>query len=242
MSAWGWVTSLRPRPFLGNILGNWPEVVLSESELPRMAAIDTLTDKAIKKALKEAATSGKPKRVSDGGGLYLEARPTGAGWWRLRYFVGGKEGMLSLGTYPDVSLKSARVKRNEAREMVAAGGDPSAARKVEKVEHARQRDAQALADAGLPGPGTFENTAREWHEYSKAQWSPRHAVKVLALLENDLLPFIGARPLADIAADCGFASQQHMTQLMSRRLGLTPLQWRSARPCTSRYSQALKTM
>lgn len=78
-----------------------------------MAATDTLTDKAIKKALKDAGTAGKPKRVRDGDGLYFEARPTGAGWWRLRYFSGGKEGMLSLGTYPDVPLKLAR--RIEAR-------------------------------------------------------------------------------------------------------------------------------
>ena len=165
-----------------------------------MATSDTLTDKAIKKVLKEAFTAGQPKRVSDGGGLYFEARPTGAGWWRLRYFSGGKEGMLSLGTYPDVPLKLARERRAEARTRIATGTDPSASRKADKAAKLVKAEAARLAAAGLPGPGTFEHAAREWHGYSKAQWSPRHAVKVLALLENDLLPFIGTRPLADVAA------------------------------------------
>ncbi len=57
-----------------------------------------------------------------------------------------------------------------------------------------------LAVAGLPGPGTFEHAAREWHAYMAASWSPTHAVKVLALLTNDLFPYIGARLLAELTA------------------------------------------
>ena len=146
-----------------------------------MAATDTLSDKAIRAALKAAKESGKARKISDGGGLVLEARPTGAGWWRLRYWSGGKEGMLSLGTYPEVPLKLARERRDEARKLVAAGTDPSEARKIEKADRAVQREAQALADAGMPGPGTFEHAAREWHAYMAASWSSTHAVKVLAL-------------------------------------------------------------
>ena len=97
----------------------------SGSELPGMAATDTLTDKAIKAAIKAAIKLEKPKRISDGGGLYFEARPTGAGWWRLRYWSGGKEGMLSLGTYPDVPMKLARERRDEKRKGHAAGTNPS---------------------------------------------------------------------------------------------------------------------
>lgn len=172
----------------------------SGRELPRLAATDTLTDKALKAALKAAGTMGKPKRVSDGGGLYFEARPTGAGWWRLRYFSGGKEGMLSLGTYPGVPLKLARERRDAARGTLAAGADPSEQRKAAKAAKAVKAEAVRLAAAGLPSAGTFEFTAREWHAYMAPGWSPAHAVKVLALLTNDLIPFIGQRPLPDITA------------------------------------------
>lgn len=165
-----------------------------------MASTDTLTDKAIKKALKDAGAAGKPKRVSDGGGLYFEARPTGAGWWRLRYFSGGKEGMLSLGTYPDVPLKLARERRDEARTGLAAGTDPSEQRKANKAAQAIKAERARLAAAGQPGPGTFEHAAREWHARMAPNWSPTHAAKVLALLSNDLFPYIGAQPLADLTA------------------------------------------
>ena len=133
------------------------------------------------------------------GGLLLEARPTGAGWWRFRYLFAGREGMLSLGTYRDVPLTLARDRRDEARALVAAGTDPSGARKAEMADKAVRLETQALADAG-PGPGTFEHAAREWHAYMAASWSPTHAVKVLALLVNDLFPYIGARLLAELTA------------------------------------------
>lgn len=163
-----------------------------------MAATDILSDKAIKAAIKAAGIAGKARKISDGGGLVLEARPTGAGWWRLRYWMDGREGMLSLGTYPDVPLKLARVRRDEARAQVAAGNDPSEARKAGKVARAAKAEAQALADAGLPGPGTFEHAAREWHARMAPSWSTGHGVKVLALLVNDLFPYIGARLLYEL--------------------------------------------
>ena len=165
-----------------------------------MAAINTLDDKTIKAALKKAKAAGKALKLSDGAGLVFEARPTGAGWWRLRYWSGGKEGMLSLGTYPDVPLKLARQRRDEARATVAAGADPSEKRKAGKVAQAAKDEAKRLADAGLPGPGTFEHSAREWHARMAPSWSTTHAVKVLALMVNDLFPYIGARPLADLTA------------------------------------------
>lgn len=165
-----------------------------------MAATDNLTDKAIKAELKAAIKAGKPKRISDGGGLYLEARPTGAGWWRLRYWIGGKEGMLSLGTYPDVPLKLARERRDQARSARAAGTDPGEQRKADKAARAIRAETVRLAAAGLPGPGTFEHAAREWHARMSPSWSPAHAAKVLALMVNDLFPYIGARPLAEVTA------------------------------------------
>jgi hypothetical protein len=63
----------------------------------------------------------KPVKLFDGGGLYLEVAPAGGKWWRLKYRVGGKEKRLSLGTWPDVPLKDARERREEARRQLAAG-------------------------------------------------------------------------------------------------------------------------
>lgn len=166
-----------------------------------MAAINILDDKTLKAAIKTAAESGKARKLSDGGGLVFEARPTGAGWWRLRYWIDSTEGMLSLGTYPETGLRDARDKRDEARKLIAAGGDPSAARRDAKAERAKEREAQAMAVAGLPGPGTFEYVARDWlvtvHE---AKVSPGHAERTRIRLEQDAFPRLGARPIWAIEA------------------------------------------
>jgi len=164
-----------------------------------MGAIDKLTDKGVKAALKSAIVSGKARRVADGGGLYFEARPTGAGWWRFRFWADGKEGMLSLGTYPDVSLAMARERRAQSRTAFAAGAHPGEQRKAEKAARATRREADRMAVAGLPIPGTFEHTARDWYSRHLSTWSPGHAKKILALMVNDLFPYLGTRPLARIS-------------------------------------------
>ena len=165
-----------------------------------MAAINTLDDKTIKAALKAATKTGKASKLSDGAGLVFDARPTGNGWWRLRYWRDGREGMLSLGTYPEVPLKLARKRRDEARAALAAGTDPSEQRKADKALQAVRAETARLVAAGLPGPGTFEYVARQWHARMAPSWSTGHAIKVLALLVNDLFPYIGARPLGDLTA------------------------------------------
>lgn len=166
-----------------------------------MAALDTLTDKAIKAAIKTAVEAGKARRISDGGGLYLEARPNNVGWWRLRYWVASKEGMLSLGTYPETSLRDARGRRDEARKLIAAGMDPSDHRKSEKAVAAQKADAARIAAAGLPGPGTFEYVARDWlttiHEHKV---SAGHAERTRIRLEQDAFPWLGRRQIAEIEA------------------------------------------
>ena len=131
----------------------------------------------------------------------LETRPTGAGWWRLRYWIGSREGMLSLGTYPEVSLKIARQRRDEARKLIAAGGDPGDKRKADKAVDAAKAEVTRLADAGLPGPGTFEHVACDWlvtvHE---AKVSPGHAEHTRIHFEQDAFPWLGRRPIAEIEA------------------------------------------
>lgn len=97
-------------------------------------------------------------------------------------------------------LADARKRRDEARSLVAAGTDPSEARKAGKVEQQRQHEAEALAAAGEPLPGTFEFVAREFHAQEVEGWSPSHARKWLRSCELDLFPVLGALPLAGINA------------------------------------------
>lgn len=144
-----------------------------------------LSDKAIKAALKAAVTAGKAHKLCDGAGLFLDARPTGAGWWRLRYRYAGRENMLSLGTYPRVTLAEARRKRDEARAHLAHGVNPSEQRKAGKV----------------PAPATtFEQVAREWLAVHASRVSAGHVATTRTRLAQDVFPFIGARPLAEIEA------------------------------------------
>lgn len=166
-----------------------------------MAASDLLSDKAIRAAIKAAEAEGKARKVSDGAGLVLDVRPTGAGWWRLRYWLDGKERMLSLGTYPDTSLAQARAKRDEARRQVAAGTDPSSVRKAEKAVQADAVKAGARADAGLPPAGSFEAVAREWlATVHAAKVSEGHHDRTRIRLEQDAFSWIGRRPLGDVDA------------------------------------------
>lgn len=166
-----------------------------------MATTNILSDKVIRAALKAAAEAGKPRKLNDGAGLVLDVRPTGSGWWRLRYWLASREGMLSLGTYPEVGLADARARRDEARRLVATGINPSEQRKEKKAQRAQVAEAQALEDAGLPGPGTFEHVAREWWEtVHKAKVSEGHADRTLVRLENDVFPWLGRRPIGAIEA------------------------------------------
>jgi integrase len=139
-----------------------------------------LTDKAIKGAkLRE-----KPYKLFDERGLFMLVSPKGARWWRLKFRVEGKEKLLSLGVYPDVSLKDARQRRDELRQQLASGVDPSAKRKAEKV---------ASAD-------TFEAVAREWFAKFSANWADTHSEKIIRRLEADIFPWLGSRPVGQITA------------------------------------------
>ncbi len=102
-------------------------------------------------AIRNAKSGEKAKKMFDGGGLYLELAPSGGKWWRLKYRVDGKEKRLSLGVYPDVSLKDARNRRDEARKLLVHGIDPSEHRKAKRTAKAEQ------------AANSFEAVAREWY-------------------------------------------------------------------------------
>jgi Integrase len=129
-------------------------------------------------------TTNRPYRVTDEKGLYLEVTPKGGKRWRFKYRIGRKEKLLSLGLYPDVSLKAARQKRDEYRTFVADGIDPSIIRKAEKLT--------------VGGQDSFEAVAREWHTKFSANWSKSHATKTIENLQNNIFPWLGAMPINDI--------------------------------------------
>lgn len=128
----------------------------------------------------------KPYKLSDGGGLYLLVNPTGSKYWRLKYRVAGKEKLLSVGVYPDVTLADARSKREDAKRIIAAGGDPSQEKQAEKA-------AKVLAVQN-----SFESIAIEWHNHKKENWSQGYAEDILEYLTKDIFPFIGKRAINEI--------------------------------------------
>lgn len=148
--------------------------------------------------IRKAAPGEKPRKLSDGGGLVLEIRPGGGKWWRYRYQFGGKEKMLSLGTYPAVTLAEARRRRNEAREKITAGTDPSQARKEAKATQVQAQQVATLQASGEALPGTFEAVALAWLDIRRGEWAPKYFDKIKARLENDVHPYIGNKPVADV--------------------------------------------
>lgn len=136
--------------------------------------------------VKSAKPTEKAYKLTDGGGMYLLVKPNGSKYWRLKYRFVGKEKMLSIGVYPDVSLADARQKRDEARKVLAAGGDPGEVKKADKL-------AQKLSTEN-----TFEAIAREWHRQKADRWSLRYRDEIIDTFEKDIFPYLGRRPIAEI--------------------------------------------
>ena len=126
----------------------------------------------------------KPYKLGDGGGLYLLVNPNGSRYWRVKYRWQGREKTLAIGIYPDISLKSARLKLAESRSQLANEVDPSAVKQAAK---------QA-------GKDSFAAVTNEWFTKHSPNWAASHSVKVIGRLEKDVLPFMGRRPIAKITA------------------------------------------
>jgi len=137
-------------------------------------------------AIKNAKPTDNAYRVSDGGGMFLEVTPKGAKYWRLAYRFDGKQKLLALGVYPDVGLRQAREKRDDARKLLASGTDPGEARKAEKAKRA--------------GSDTFDSVAAEWRGKNAARWSDQHAALTRNILDVDLSPTLGRMLVNTITA------------------------------------------
>jgi Arm DNA-binding domain/Phage integrase central domain len=134
--------------------------------------------------VRSAKSREKAFKLSDERGLFLLVMPTGSRLWRLKYRVNGREKLISLGAYPDVTLKRAREKRDAARRLIADGIEPSVQRKAERA---------ALAQS-------FEGVAKEWLELQTKSLAPETISILTARLDSGLYPYIGGRPIAAITA------------------------------------------
>ena len=143
-----------------------------------------LTDTAVRNAKPRV----KPVKLFDERGLFLIVTPAGGKWWRFRYSFDGKEKLLALGTYPDVSLASARDRRDQARTLLTVGTDPGEQRKAEKATR-----------AGLAA-NTFEVIGREWYAKVAPTLADTTKEKIIRRLEVDAFPVIGNRPIASLTA------------------------------------------
>lgn len=141
----------------------------------------------------------KPQRYFDGGGLFLlvqaaQFTPDGkqlpaSKWWRFKYNFAGKAWMISLGTYPDVSLEEARAKRHEARNQIAHGINPSEARRQQKEGFVMKREIEG---------NSFDVVARQWYDIASSEWAAGYARTVQARLKNDILPILGPKLISEI--------------------------------------------
>lgn len=141
-----------------------------------------LTDTAIR----SAKPPEKIYKIADEKGLYLEIRPNGAKYWRLKYRVARKQKRISLGVYPTVSLKEARNSCDEKKKLLENGIDPSLERKARK--HLR---AERTANS-------FEAVAREWHAKRAPGLAESHVKKIIRRLEIYIFPWLGGRPISEI--------------------------------------------
>ena len=139
-------------------------------------------------AIKKAKPGPKPVKLSDAKGLYLLVNPTGSKLWRWKYRVLGKEKVMTLGGYPEVSLAQARDGMEAARKLLAAGNDPMANRKADKLA------------SRVAAENSFETVARIWWAHWKPARSEQHAAQVMRRFEANVFPHIGARPVSDVQA------------------------------------------
>ena len=127
------------------------------------------------------------RKLTDGGGLYIQIEPTGGKLWRYDYRFAGKRKTLAIGRYPDISLQEARDRHQEARKQLTQGVDPSAAKRAHKTA-GKERAANS-----------FEVIAREWHEIWKTDKNADHALTAISQLQKHVFPYIGSKPVSEVS-------------------------------------------
>ena len=139
------------------------------------------------KEISQSKPRSKPWKLADGGGLYLLINPTGTRYWRYDYRFTSKRKTLSLGIYPEITLKRARQEHLEAREQQSNGIDPAEHKKIQKLTR------------HINVSNSFEAIAREWFQIAVADKSDGHKKRTLRALERDIFPAIGGTPIIRIS-------------------------------------------
>ncbi|WP_204368345.1 tyrosine-type recombinase/integrase [Xanthomonas phaseoli] len=159
----------------------------------------------------------KPVKLTDGGGLYLEVRPTGAKLWRYRYRIAGKENVYAMGEYPEISLAAARAEHDKARALVNKQGlHPSHSRQAERLSN-------QAANAN-----TFEAIAKEWISKKSGSWTPYYQRQVENFLAADVFPQIGRLPIRTVTAAHLLEIIRRVEQRGASTVALLVRQWSSA--------------
>jgi integrase len=138
--------------------------------------------------VKNAKPRDKAYKIADSEGLFLLVTPRGAKYWRLKYRFKGKEKLLALGVYDQVTLADARLKRNKARNMLANEIDPSLVKQEKKQSNK------------IAAENSFESIAREWHAKFSTQWTPKHGNRIISQFEKEIFPWLGRRTISEITA------------------------------------------
>jgi len=138
------------------------------------------------KQVEQAKPRDKDYKLGDSGGLFLLVRKGGAKYWRYKYRLAGKEKLLALGVFPDVSLQRARKKHQAARDLLEMGVDPNVEKKAKK------------AASSESAANSFEFIAHEWFATKMGDKSESHRKRTKRQLEKDLFPRIGNSPIKDI--------------------------------------------
>jgi integrase len=139
-------------------------------------------------AVRNAKPGPRLQKLSDGRGLQLHIPPTGSRLWRWAYRFDGKQKLMALGVYPDISLAQARQAADAARKLLATGVDPMDQRKADKLSRQQATD------------NTFQEVAKRWWAHWSPSRSARHAEYVIRRLESDVFPILGDRPVDQIQA------------------------------------------
>lgn len=148
---------------------------------------DRLSDRAIKAWLgARRAGEAAPKKLSDGGGLFLMLTPAGSAVWRVKYRQGGVEKLYAAGTYPEIGLAAARAERDSVKALLREGRDPVQARRITRIT------AEAASDT------TFAGVLEAWLAKRKPEWSGIHYEKSSQALHRDILPLLGRLPVGEI--------------------------------------------
>ena len=152
------------------------------------------TNQLTELSIKQAKPKEKQYKLTDGEGMYLRVYPNGSKYWQLQYWFDGKQKILSLGVWPNISLKEARDKRFAAKKIIKEGIDPNVENKKRLEEQSFEREKEKIRKIS-----TFQIVAHEWFSRQSTQWTERHSIGVLSSLKMHVFPDLGEIPIADIS-------------------------------------------